>query len=65
MTTPKQLLETLNQAGFSDAEIARQTGITQPTIQRIRTGQHEDPKTSSASAIQKFYESVMNNPTAA
>jgi predicted transcriptional regulator len=46
------LLSELNQAGLSDAEIARLVDSTQATIQRVRTGQHADTRYTLGKAIE-------------
>lgn len=50
MKTYERLL-LLKAAGLSQAEIARKTGISQPTISRIERGLHLDPKESAVLAI--------------
>lgn len=35
---PKKLVQELKQEGFSENEISRYTGVSQPTINRIRRG---------------------------
>ena len=48
------LLQSLIDAGDSQAEIARQTGVQQATISRILAGQHMDPLTSTTRRIQEY-----------
>jgi len=42
MNTIKYMLCALHDAGFTDGEIFRRTGIPQPTVTRLRNGQHFD-----------------------
>ena len=56
MKTPKQMLNELQTAGFSQSEIARQSGIEQATISRISSGIHANPRFSSVLAISNFYD---------
>lgn len=37
-TTPKEAVETLLERGWTEAAIAEEVGVTQPTINRIKTG---------------------------
>lgn len=41
----------LNSAGYSDGEIAKQAGTTQPTINRIKNLKHKNPGFSIGQAI--------------
>lgn len=65
----KTLLESLKAAGFSDHEIARKlnergVSVSQPTITRIRSGRHADPRASIASGVRGLYD-ALNAPEAA
>jgi len=42
MNTIQNMLVALTQDGMTDGEISRRTGIPQPTVTRLRNGQHKD-----------------------
>lgn len=52
----KQLLQRLIDEGETQASISKSSGVPQPTISRILTGSHEDPRTSTANKILDFLE---------
>lgn len=56
MFTAKQDLEALTKAGFSQTFISARTKISQPTLSRILSGSHKDPKSSTTAAIRKLAE---------
>lgn len=58
MCTPQKHVEQIIKAGYSQTYIAEQTGISQPTISRILSGEHTDPKSSTASALKRLAEKV-------
>jgi transcriptional regulator with XRE-family HTH domain len=63
MYTPMQLdvvdqLLALRAAGLSQAQIARATGIRQPTISRILSRQHKDVLASTARRIDQLHQQV-------
>ena len=51
---PDQLVSTLQQAGWSQEEIAAAVGVSQPTICRILNGQHRDPRYSVVQRLRKL-----------
>lgn len=50
------LIEELLRRGFTQHDIARETGITQPTISRVRRGEHGDPRLSTFAALKAMHE---------
>lgn len=57
-------LAALRQAGLTGAEIARRTGVPQPTISRIERGVHLHPKELAVRAIDALYASVISSEAA-
>lgn len=53
-------LAALRQAGLTGAEIARRTGVPQPTISRIERGVHLHPKELAVRAIDALYAAVIS-----
>lgn len=53
-TLQEQLTE-LNERGYSDSEIARSVGATQPTISRLRRGDHADTSYTIGKAIETLH----------
>lgn len=51
-------IQVLRAAGLTGAEIARRTGIPQPTISRIERGLHAAPKEPAVIAIDELYKSI-------
>ena len=49
--TPQQAARYLIAIGYSQAKISCESGIPQPTISRILTGVHKDPRLSTASRL--------------
>lgn len=60
MNTPKELIEKLIAAGYSQTYISDKTGISQPTISRILSGGHNDPKSSTLTKLKQLAESHLN-----
>lgn len=58
LETPQELVKTLVEAGFSQAEIADRAGVKQPTISRILSGDHTDPKSSVLIRLKDFADQV-------
>ena len=58
MKTIQELLGGLRDANLSDVEIARRTGIPQPTINRLRTGEHADTNYKYGKRIEVLYVEV-------
>lgn len=54
-------LAALRQAGLTGAEIARRTGVPQPTISRIERGVHLHPKELAVRAIDALYAAVISH----
>lgn len=48
--------------GFSEAELARHIGVSQPTIHRIKSGAIKDPGYSTGAKIKALFESVPDTP---
>lgn len=52
--TPKELVQKIVDEGFSQTDISLGTGISQPTISRILSGAHKDPKNSVVEKLRSF-----------
>jgi len=61
MCTAKDDLEALEKAGFTQTFISGRTKISQPTLSRILSGNHKDPKSSTTAAIRKLAEKCLAN----
>jgi transcriptional regulator with XRE-family HTH domain len=48
----------LRAAGYSQARIAKATGVAQPTISRILTGRHKDVLASTAKRIDALHRAI-------
>lgn len=51
----REMVAVLFANGMSERAIAEATGTTQPTINRIRTGVHAEPRFSTWTAITELY----------
>jgi hypothetical protein len=60
--TAHDILKKLSESGESDTEIANATGIPQPTISRIRSGAHADPRESTAIKIRAYWDKHPKRP---
>ena len=54
LRTPQELVKFLTESGFSQAVIAERAGVKQPTISRILSGKHDDPKSSVLNRLNEF-----------
>ena len=54
---PDELVRTLIRAGWSQGEIADAIDATQPTVSRILSGRHKDPRYS---VVEKLRQLVLN-----
>lgn len=54
LQTPQELVKELIDAGYSQAAIAERAGVKQPTISRILSGEHDDPKSSVLIKLTEF-----------
>lgn len=54
LETPQELVKELISAGFSQQVIADVAGVKQPTISRILSGEHTDPKSSVLIKLKQF-----------
>jgi hypothetical protein len=59
MKTVQELLLALRDAHFSDMEIHRRTGIPQPTINRLRSGDHLDTSYQYGKRIEVLLDDVL------
>jgi predicted transcriptional regulator len=59
--TPKELVEALEGMGLTQTEIADLTAVSQPTIARIKSGKHADPKWSTVEVLRALYEAKTGN----
>lgn len=50
----QEIIKALIEAGFSQNVIALGAGVRQPTISRILSGTHKDPKSSVLMGLQRF-----------
>ena len=60
-----QKINALLESGWTQTEIEAETGVPQGTISRIASGKHTDPRASNAYAIDRLYERVMTEKSAA
>jgi transcriptional regulator with XRE-family HTH domain len=51
---PEQLIRTLLRAGWSQESIADSIGATQPTVSRILSGVHKDPRYSVVENLRRL-----------
>lgn len=58
LRTPQELVKELIDAGYSQAAIAEHAGVKQPTISRILSGEHDDPKSSVLIKLTKFADQI-------
>jgi transcriptional regulator with XRE-family HTH domain len=56
--TPQEAAQLLVAAGHSQAAIADRAGVKQPTISRILSGEHKDPKSSVLIKLNEFADQV-------
>lgn len=54
LETPQELVKKLINAGFSQQILADAAGVKQPTISRILSGEHADPKSSVFIRLKRF-----------
>lgn len=62
LETPKELIEKLLAAGHSQTAIGERAGVKQPTISRILSGDHTDPKSSVLIKLYEFADEVLPKP---
>jgi len=62
LETPQELVKKLIAAGYSQSAIADKAGVRQPTISRILSGGHTDPKSSVLIKLKEFADSVEPEP---
>lgn len=65
LPTPQELVKNLVAAGYSQAVIAQRSGVKQPTISRILSGEHDDPKSSVLINLHKFAQEVLPDESSA
>lgn len=51
---PDELVRTLIRAGWSQEAIASSIGVTQPTVSRILSGRHKDPRYSVVEKLRQL-----------
>lgn len=54
--SPQELIEALIDLGLTQTEISEITKVSQPTIARIKKGDHKDPRSSTVDALRALYE---------
>lgn len=57
LKTPSELIRALLSAGWSQEQIASATDVSQPTICRIHSGRHQNPRYS---VVEKLRQLVLN-----
>lgn len=62
LETPQELVKSLVCAGYSQQVIAERAGVKQPTISRILSGDHTDPKSSVLIKLKEFADEVLHRP---
>lgn len=62
LQTPQELVKFLVTAGYPQAVIAARAGVKQPTISRILSGEHDDPKSSVLIKLSEFADEVSRQP---
>jgi predicted transcriptional regulator len=65
MNTIKYMLCALHDAGFTDGELSRRTEIPQPTVTRLRNGQHLDTSYAYGKRIEALYNELLGAGKAA
>lgn len=65
MRTPQELVKFCLAAGFSQSAIAERAGVKQPTISRILSGEHDDPKSSVLIRLSEFADEISSRPAKA
>jgi len=58
LRTAQESVQALVAAGFSQSAIAERANVKQPTISRILSGEHKDPKSSVLINLNAFVEEV-------
>jgi predicted transcriptional regulator len=58
LQTPQELVKELIAEGYSQAIVAERAGVKQPTISRILSGEHDDPKSSVLIKLTEFVNEV-------
>jgi predicted transcriptional regulator len=58
MRTPQELVKFCLSAGYSQTAIAARAGVKQPTISRILSGEHDDPKSSVLIRLSEFADEI-------
>lgn len=56
--TPKDIVNMLISAGFTQSQIAEATGVAQSSICRLSTGVHTDPRISTVRALENLLRAV-------
>lgn len=51
----QKIVEEICASGLTEQQIAEKTGVSQPTINRLRRGQTSDPKSSVADALRDLH----------
>jgi transcriptional regulator with XRE-family HTH domain len=60
LRTAQESAQILVTAGFSQAAIAERANVKQPTISRILSGEHKDPKGSVVISLNDFVEEIIS-----
>lgn len=53
--TPKEIVKSLIDSGYTQVQIAKATGIKQSSVSRLFTGVHTNPRLSTIRAIENLY----------
>jgi len=54
------MLTSITEAGFTQTQISKRTGISQPTISRILTGAQKEISYSDGKALEQLFSEVRN-----
>ncbi len=55
---PDELVRALIRAGWSQGEIADAIDVTQPTVSRILSGQHKNPRYSAVERLRQLVQNL-------
>ncbi|PHM33307.1 helix-turn-helix transcriptional regulator [Xenorhabdus innexi] len=58
--SPHKMVRKLIESGFTQAQLAERTGVSQSSLSRIYMGESNDPRLSTVRAIERFYTEFMS-----
>ncbi|MBC8950232.1 helix-turn-helix domain-containing protein [Xenorhabdus sp. TS4] len=59
--SPHKMVRELSEAGFTQAQLADLTGVSQSSLSRIFMDERNDPRLSTVRAIERFYTEFVDN----